>query len=141
MEGITYPEEYASKLEALKIKEESKLREKLASKVLASKEKLASQKARISLQKARIGFKGQASAIAATKKFQIGKQLSTEQDFLRQLFGHGDKVIFGNEESESLPKLNGTLMPNVINGDDDGTAMSFGLGRNKSRTGEFFGLW
>ncbi len=69
--------------------------------------------------------------------FQIGRQLSNEQDFLRQLFGHGDKVIFGNEESESLPKLNGSLMPNMVNGDEDGTASSFGFGRNKFRSGLF----
>ena len=73
--------------------------------------------------------------------FQIGQRLSTEQDFLRQLFGHGDKVIFGNEESESLPKLNGSLMPNIVNGDDDSTASSFGFGRFKTGTGSLFGLW
>lgn len=66
----------------------------------------------------------------------VAPMYSKEQAFMRGFFGHGDKVIFGSKDSESLPQMNGALMP-YEHGDDleSGTAESFGLGSIKRRTG------
>lgn len=64
------------------------------------------------------------------KPLVVGQQLSTEQTFLRMTFGHGDKILFGNEESECLPKFNGVLMSGsgIIKSEDDGeTGRMFGI--------------
>lgn len=56
--------------------------------------------------------------------------LNREQSFLFQLFGGGDKVIFGSEDSESLPQINGILRSGhgLINSGDRGeTGRLFGF--------------
>lgn len=62
--------------------------------------------------------------------------MSQEQELLGSILGGGDKVLFNNPESESMPKLNGALMRNRFT-DEDETAETFGFGINKSRSGLF----
>lgn len=67
---------------------------------------------------------------------KVAPMYSKEQHFIRTFFGHGDHVIFGSKDSESLPKMNGALMPyETGNEEESGTAESFGLGKIKNRTG------
>lgn len=43
------------------------------------------------------------------QKFRsVAPQISQEQFLLGEMFGHGDKVMFGSEE-DSLPRMNGIL--------------------------------
>ena len=67
---------------------------------------------------------------------KVAPMYSKEQQFMRTFFGHGDKVIFNNPESRSLPVVNGALMPYSFGDENEsGTAESFGLGTIKRRTG------
>jgi hypothetical protein len=63
--------------------------------------------------------------------------MSQEQGMIKSFFGGGDRVIFGNEESESKVNISGALMPNQFDDEDDSTAQSFGFGSIKSRSGLF----
>ena len=112
------------------VNEELKTKERLALATLkANKE--------IQLKKIRASTLSRNKQISQLKNFQIGQQLNAEQGFLHELFGGGQKVMFNNPNSESLPQLNGSLMPNRINNDSDETAESFGFGINKFRSGLF----
>lgn len=68
-------------------------------------------------------------------------QLSQEQDMLNDLFGgRGEnRVMFQNPSSQCVTELKGSLMTNTINGDDNETAETFGMGIDR-RTGGFFGI-
>lgn len=75
-------------------------------------------------------------------KFQVGQQLNSEQNFMQELFGNGQKVMFNNPNSECLPTMHGSLMPNAMGNEiDDGetTPNLFGWGSNRS-TGGLFGI-
>lgn len=68
---------------------------------------------------------------------------SRQQQFLRELFGHGQKIIFNSPDSECRTTLNGALINNVVNGypiEEDTTADSFGFGYQRKSTGKFFGI-
>jgi hypothetical protein len=80
--------------------------------------------------------------ISQPTSFQVGQQLNAEQGFLSELFGGGDKVLFNSPNSQSLPQLNGSLMPNRFNEFEDmeeNSADVFGL-RKDGRTGGLFGI-
>jgi len=61
---------------------------------------------------------------------------SKSQMMIQELFGSVQHFGTG----QNLPVVSGNLMPNNFGRDEDGTAMSFGLGRRKTRTGGFFGI-
>ena len=77
----------------------------------------------------------------APSSIKIAPSLSNEQSMLQSMFGHGDRVIMPGEDTESLPQINGALIPSVINGDEldqDNVSDSFGFGIQRHRTMEFF---
>ena len=63
--------------------------------------------------------------------------MSQEQGMIKSFFGGGDRVLFGNEESESKVNISGALMPNQFDDLNDDTASTFGFGSIKSRSGLF----
>ena len=77
------------------------------------------------------------SRIKFLQKIQVAPQLSKEQDMLQEMFSHRD-TMWGT--GESLPKLEGNLNPNILGYDEDETAQSFGIGRIRGGTGQFFGI-
>ena len=84
-----------------------------------------------------------AKKLKITKKLTIAPSLSNEQSMLQSMFGHGDRVIMPGEDTESLPQINGALIPSVINGDEldrDNVSDSFGFGYQEKRTARFFGI-
>ena len=79
--------------------------------------------------------------VKALKTIRIAPSLSNEQSMLQSMFGGGGRCIMPGEDTESLPQINGALMPSFINGDElneDNTSDSFGFGIQRHRTMEFF---
>ena len=117
------------------VNEELKARERLALATLkANKE--------IQLKKIRTSSISNKARISKLKSFEIGQQLNSEQSFMQELFGGGQHVLFNSPDSQSLPKLNGSLMPNRFNEFEDmeeNSADVFGL-RKDGRTGGLFGI-
>jgi len=110
-----------------------------------SKEKLNLEKQRLKIEDRRLKALSQSrsSRISELKKIQVAPNYSKQQNFLRGLFGHGDKVIFNSPDSECRTTLNGALINNAVNGypiDEDSAADSFGFGYQKKTTGKFFGI-
>lgn len=66
---------------------------------------------------------------------------SKEQQFMRTFFGHGDKVIFGNPQSQCKTNINGAIIHNRINGDEiliDNSSDMFGFGLQPHKTRSLF---
>ena len=62
--------------------------------------------------------------------------MSQEQEILGSMFGNGDKVLTGGEDS--LPKISGALMPHSFGDElESETSETFGFGINKYRSGLF----
>ena len=79
--------------------------------------------------------------VQALKTIRIAPSLTAEQSMLQSMFGHGERCIMPDELNDSLPQINGALMPSVINGDfpdEDNTSDSFGFGYQRRRTAELF---
>lgn len=118
------------------VNEELKARQKLALATLkANKE--------IQLKKIRASTLSRNKQISQLKSFQIGQQLNSEQGFLQEMFGSGQRCMMPSEETLPPATINHSLMPNFGGiEEDDGytTANNFGMGRFKSETGGFFGI-
>jgi len=71
---------------------------------------------------------GKKLKVRVTRKLIVTPNLSKEQSMLRSLFGHGERCIMPDENSDSLPEINGALMPRTM-GDD-----------SESETAEIFGF-
>lgn len=76
-----------------------------------------------------LNIKKTSKAITPVRFIQPGQQLSNEQSMLGEMFGGGDRVMFGNEE-DSLPKIDGILRRGhgIMNSGDYGeTGSMFGI--------------
>ena len=82
----------------------------------------------------------QTQPIRFIQQLQPAPALSKEQDMLQEFFGGWS---MWHLPEDNLPRMTGeSLMPNSVGNDiNDETAETFGFGRIKSQTGEFFGLW
>lgn len=67
---------------------------------------------------------------SSIKPLNVGKQLSQEQDMMNEMFGGRNSVLFGSEDSESLPQMNGAIITGeglIKNGDEGRTGYMFGM--------------
>ena len=112
------------------VNEEIKARERIAlAKIKTDKE--------IQLRKLKLQNTSNKTRISQLKNFQIGQQLNAEQGFLSELFGGGQRAMLPDEETLPPVTMYGSLMPNAMNGNEEGVAESFGFGSNKFRSGLF----
>jgi hypothetical protein len=156
MAGITYPEEFAFRLESKSIEAEERRKGRTEAREISARERLG--KAQIkSSEKLKLGeIKGKQKIALKQfgtktsrfkqllKPFQPAPSLSKEQDMLHDLFGgRGEnRVMFQNPDSSCQVQIKGDLMPSTMGDDfDDGetTGNLFGFGINKS-TGTMFGI-
>ena len=125
------------------VKSEERLKTKEIKSTTGLKAKELNIKRRLALQRLRQASASTKQRFQALKTIRIAPSLTNEQSMLQSMFGHGERCILPDELNDSLPQINGALIPSVINGDfpdEDNTSDSFGFGVQRHRTGEFFGI-